>query len=283
MSTTLPDPALASKYLKIADGRDKALKIVQYGFKVLLWAEIITKTSHPTAHPRISAVVSQFSLTRRVLRLGHVVEPYSELRDVVDAGWSGTVGKKGASPLDRLAAVLGWINPIASVVNDIVDDTICLAKIGAIDKSWSKKLDATSTNLWFATILIDLFENARGQRKLAADVARRRRDVAAFSGVASKSHAASSAVNYPSPATSPTPVAGPDATALARSTAVAALAAAKQKLWMQRVSFTKLVADMCFCWIDFRKHEGRGADGVQAVAGFCAALLATYKIYVKCL
>ncbi|KAI9179455.1 hypothetical protein H9P43_004778 [Blastocladiella emersonii ATCC 22665] len=260
----LPNPALVKKYLQIADGRDKALKIVQYLFKVILWAGWVTKKSHPVLHPRVAAVVAQFSLTRRVLRLGHCVEPYAEVRDQVAGGWAPA----NRSVHAQFLHLLSWYNPVASVVNDVVDDIICLAKIGALDKSWSKRLDTTSTRLWFSTILIDVYENYRGQAKLVADVVRRERDLAALHA-SSASPVAAAAVSK-------------GEREVAIETAHKGLAAAKQKLFMQRVSFFKLLADFTFCWVDFREMSGDRADGIQAVAGFCAALLATYKIWVKC-
>ncbi|ORZ41666.1 hypothetical protein BCR44DRAFT_341146 [Catenaria anguillulae PL171] len=257
------------------------MKIVQYLFKVVLWADLVSKTTHPTAHARISAVVSQFSMTRRILRLGHVNEPYAELRDLIvhEGGLRGTVLKPGLSVKERFVQVLAWYNPAAGIVNDVVDDTICLAKMGAIDKSWAKRLDMTSTRLWFSTILVDLYDNYRGQQKLTADVARKRRDLATLNA---------QALAYPSPASSPimTPSssssASPSPIQEQIRTARTALQAAEFKLWMQRVSFAKLMADFAFCWVDFRQLSGHRADGVQAVAGFCAALLGTYKIWVKC-
>lgn len=55
--------------------------------------------------------------------------------------------------------------------------------------------------------------------------------------------------------------------------------ALKQKLLMARVSFVKLMMDFIFCTVDV--FQLKVSDGVQACAGFFAALLGTYKLYKK--
>jgi hypothetical protein len=105
----------------------------------------------------MTALASQFSNTRKILRLAHGVEPYLELKELIQEGPLPSLGLlmgQGTSKValqawpDRTLHCLAFINAAVSLVNDVVDDVICLAKIGAIDKSWSKRLDLPSCQLW---------------------------------------------------------------------------------------------------------------------------------------
>ena len=59
--------------------------------------------------------------------------------------------------------------------------------------------------------------------------------------------------------------------------------AAKEKLaskmFISRISLVKLISDFVFCTIDVFHLDVNG--GVQAVSGLTAALLGTYKLYIK--
>lgn len=56
----------------------------------------------------------------------------------------------------------------------------------------------------------------------------------------------------------------------------------KNKLWMQQISFIKLLCDFTFNWVDVMQLSGTRADGIQAFSGFLSGILATYKLLVKC-
>ncbi|KAJ3373107.1 hypothetical protein GGF31_001094 [Allomyces arbusculus] len=247
------------KYLQVADGRDKALKIIQYCIKVVLWSELVTKTRHADVHQRIKSVASHFSTTRKILRLAHCVEPYLELRDLLREGepWRSVrdMAKKGLHTrgvMQVFAVVIAGMG----IVNDCVDDVICLAKIGALDKKWVDRLEMTSSRMWMASIIYDILGNLRGMGKIATDLATRQRALA--TAIASKN-------------------ADADQLATDRS----AVATLEQKLFVQRVSFFKLCADYAFDYVDVFHVTGRRGDGIQAIAGFIAALLSTYKLWLK--
>ncbi|KAJ3250933.1 hypothetical protein HK103_003049 [Boothiomyces macroporosus] len=55
----------------------------------------------------------------------------------------------------------------------------------------------------------------------------------------------------------------------------------QQKIFMQRVSLAKLLADFVFCTIDVFEMGDKVSEGYQHISGFIAAVLGTYKLYVK--
>src|SRR5947209_6651430 len=72
------------KLLVYSDGRDKFLKILQYFSKIILWLHINeSKTKRPILYSRLTALTSQFSNTRKIIRLTHFLEPYSEFKEYV--------------------------------------------------------------------------------------------------------------------------------------------------------------------------------------------------------
>ena len=50
---------------------------------------------------------------------------------------------------------------------------------------------------------------------------------------------------------------------------------------MQRITLMKLFADFIFCSIDVFELGGRISDGWQISAGLVAAILGTFKLYLK--
>jgi hypothetical protein len=114
----------------LTEGRDKVVKLLQYTSRL-----IVLLSSSPSK--RLRPFISQMSMTRKVLKLGHGVFPYSEL----------TGGVKG----------LILLRAIVEIVNDFWDDVYCLSRIGLLK---SKRLEGWSeiwaNRAWMMGIIMDL-------------------------------------------------------------------------------------------------------------------------------
>jgi hypothetical protein len=97
------------KILILTDGRDKTLKVFQYGAKVLLWLSV--PASKSTAEAKAKLLASHFSLVRKVLRLGHVLEPFHD-------GLELTKKQSFVSLADKLEP----LNVAIGIVNDLSDE-----------------------------------------------------------------------------------------------------------------------------------------------------------------
>jgi hypothetical protein len=95
--------------LLLTDGRDKTLKIFQYLAKVMMWADILPSKSKSESKAKLLA--SHFSLIRKVLRLGHVLEPFHDGLDLI--------GKKS---YNSLAEKLAPLNVLIGMLNDLTDE-----------------------------------------------------------------------------------------------------------------------------------------------------------------
>jgi hypothetical protein len=114
----------------LTEGRDKVVKLLQYTSRL-----IVLLSSSPSK--RLRPFISQMSMTRKVLKLGHGVFPYSEL----------TGGVKG----------IVLLRAIVEIVNDFWDDVYCLSRIGLLK---SKRMEGWSeiwaNRAWMMGIIMDL-------------------------------------------------------------------------------------------------------------------------------
>jgi len=116
----------------LTEGRDKLVKLLQYTSRLILLL-----SSRPSK--RLKPFISQMSMTRKVLKLGHGIFPYNEL--VFD----------GCSTQYDLFRVL------VEFVNDFWDDVYCLCRIGVFRSPRLQSLSETWANrAWMMSILIDL-------------------------------------------------------------------------------------------------------------------------------
>ncbi|KAI9322408.1 peroxisomal biogenesis factor 11 [Dichotomocladium elegans] len=125
---------LIQKFLKELDGRDKTIKIIQYAFKILLYYKLVNPK-------RWAAMVSQFSMTRKILRLGLFVGPARALLF------------EPALPLWQKSVMLNEFS------NMVGDDLFCLYKLGVVSPSVGKRAEVIAIYCWFLGILNDLAEN----------------------------------------------------------------------------------------------------------------------------
>lgn len=144
------------KFLVVTDGRDKALKLVQYIVKFFLWSYLdARKKHHSELHGHLHALASHFSTTRKIIRLGHVVEPYGELVDFASLPSLSTTAPRRERVFRALAAVYCAL----ALAQDVSDDVYCLAKIGAIPRHLAKQAESWSIKLWFVAIWLDVHKN----------------------------------------------------------------------------------------------------------------------------
>ncbi|KAJ3216141.1 hypothetical protein HDU67_009868 [Dinochytrium kinnereticum] len=269
------------RMLLLNDGRDKVLKCVQYGSKAILYLKLVEKIGasalsmgvklHPLLQspsggkegqaailPRMEKLVSHMSMTRKIIRLAHFLEPMDALSSFLyDSEQMALVlpwlrAKQPATLTSRVLAFGTLVGSIIGIINDLSDDVICLAKMGVLDKSWTKACTPLSDQLWFASIFIDAHEILQDFVVLKAKLETMRRS---------------------------------------KTEKMDEMAAKKleteekkvmDKLHMHRISIGKLSMDFVFCAIDVFALGDRGLDdGWQVFTGLAAAILGTTKLYIK--
>ncbi len=126
-------------FLKVADNKDKLLKVLQYICKLL----VVSKFSLRLAD--MKSFASTLSLSRKLGRLGNWLSALEELHEL---------SKEENLSFDW---ALHTISAASSLGNDLLDDWICLQKGQFLLKQpYLEKLDHWSTRLWFLNVSIDL-------------------------------------------------------------------------------------------------------------------------------
>ena len=123
---------ILSKAILLTEGRDKVVKLLQYTSRLLLLLP-----SSPTK--RLRPFISQMSMTRKVIKLGHGIFPYVELT-------------KGG--LQTFALV----HALVEMLNDFWDDVYCLSRIGLLRSPKVQRWSETWANrAWMTGIIMDLY------------------------------------------------------------------------------------------------------------------------------
>jgi hypothetical protein len=144
--------AVIQKYISDLEGRDKSIKIIQYAFKILLHYRWVDSK-------RWSTMVSHFSQTRKILRVGHCL---GTLRDMMDL-YSSSPSSAKNHPLRMLAT---WCGLLITLGNEVADDLFCFYKMGVFGPSIGKKAEKVSIYCWFLGIFIDLKSNLKSLHTL---------------------------------------------------------------------------------------------------------------------
>lgn len=141
--TASPDVVkIFNKALLLTEGRDKVVKLLQYTSRLILLF-----SSSPTR--RLRPLISQMSMTRKVLKLGHGIYPYSEL------------------VRERLET-FALIRAIVEFVNDFWDDVYCLSRIGFLRGARLQKVSEDWANrAWMTGIVMDLYVLMQRRRVMA--------------------------------------------------------------------------------------------------------------------
>ncbi|KAL0075159.1 peroxisomal biogenesis factor 11-domain-containing protein [Phycomyces blakesleeanus] len=137
-----PLGAVVQTILQDLDGRDKTIKIIQYFLKMLVHYHFLQSK-------RWSPLTSQFSTTRKILRLGHVIGPIRE--------FLATNAKK--NPLKTIELVNG-------IVQELADDLYCLFKLGIVPSKIGKRAEIIAYYCWFAAILSDTRSGLKSLAKM---------------------------------------------------------------------------------------------------------------------
>jgi len=136
----------------ISDGRDKVLKVFQYFSKAFLWASDVENNREKGFKytDNVNALIAQFSITRKLLRLFHATDPINKIYNIPLAFGSQYTRQQ------KIMTALDIIDGFVCLANDIVDDIVCLSKIGVLDRSLAKKYSPYSARLWMCGIWLDL-------------------------------------------------------------------------------------------------------------------------------
>ncbi len=260
---------ILNKLTLSADGKDKALKIIQYSIKLYLWLHTVS-SSNSHSSKKLTNVAKQLSLTRRVIRLGHWLTAMETLHTLVLSSLANRA--RILKSLQENKATLFLIGQTwISIWNDICDDIICLAKINLIPAEYSDYYTPISDRLWFVSIFFDLEEN-----------------LSALAGLQdSRTKVIRSAIHPASPSTqSP---GSPQKTQPYTSTVLSKLdvseqgkvAALDKKIAMTHLTIGKLLFDLMFCSYDVFQWNAYIPEGFQSIAGLLSATLSTIKMYQK--
>ncbi|KAF9947282.1 hypothetical protein BGZ65_008950, partial [Modicella reniformis] len=161
-------PQIIREISDVVDGRDKMIKVIQYFAKVFLWLFLSNPTQYKLLATRMKALAKQFSTTRKMLRLGHFIDPMASVLTLA-VTLRGSLRQEGLrKTLDKTPTQtwrnttrdrLGHLNNVLGFCQDIVDDVCCLGAIGVLDRSFTEKAEPWSNALWMAGVSIDLHEN----------------------------------------------------------------------------------------------------------------------------
>lgn len=141
------------KFTKLADNKDKLLKILQYIIKLIVFSSKLrlrlSAGSTGSALTDLKSFASTLSLARRLGRLGNWSSSLQDLCELPTTIYSPNF-------------ILKFTSIGSSFGNDLLDDWICLQKGKLLQKvSYIDVLDSWSTNLWFISTSIDLYFNMK--------------------------------------------------------------------------------------------------------------------------
>lgn len=163
----------------VVDGRDKTIKVIQYFAKVFLWLFLSDPKQYAVLATRLKALAKQFSTTRKVLRLGHFIDPMASVLTLAVALRSNLRKQGLRQTLDKapsqkwgntLRDRLGYLNTVLGFVQDISDDIYCLGVIGVLDRNFADKAEPWSNRLWMVGVSIDLHENLQTIRDVRKQI-----------------------------------------------------------------------------------------------------------------
>ncbi|KAF9995352.1 hypothetical protein BGZ79_010962 [Entomortierella chlamydospora] len=252
-------PQIIREISDLVDGRDKAIKVVQYFAKVFLWLFLSNPKQYQILATRLKALAKQFSTTRKVLRLAHFIDPLASVLTLAVAlratlqkhGLRGTLAKSPSQTWrDTTRDRLGSLNTLIGFVQDIADDIYCLGVIGVLDRSFSDKAEPWSNRLWMMGVTIDLHENYQSIRDVKEHI--RALELKAIEGHKSEEEEKAWTAQHVKLTT---------------------------KLHWLKVTTVKLGGDFLFCAYD--NLHCSFSDGFQAVTGFVSGVAGAYKFVGK--
>ncbi|KAF9110841.1 hypothetical protein BGX27_005831 [Mortierella sp. AM989] len=251
-------PQIIREISDLVDGRDKTIKVIQYFAKVFLWVFLSDPKQYKLFATRLKALAKQFSTTRKVLRLGHFVDPLASVLTLAATlrghlqkhGIRGTLAKSPSeSWRDTTRDRLGNLNTVFGFVQDIADDICCLGGIGVLDRSFADKAEPWSNRLWMMGVSIDLHENLQSIRDVKKQI--QALEMKALHHKSEEEEKAWTAQHVK----------------------------LTTKLHWLKVTTVKLGGDFLFCAYD--NLHCSFSDGFQAVTGFASGIAGAYKFVGK--
>ncbi|KAG0367842.1 hypothetical protein BC939DRAFT_438426 [Gamsiella multidivaricata] len=255
--TQKPVSQIIREISDLVDGRDKTIKVIQYFAKVFLWLFLSNPVQYKVLAARLKALAKQFSTTRKILRLGHFVDPMVSVLtlavtlrvNIRQHGLRRTLDKTPSQTWrNTVRDRLGSLSSVLGLCQDISDDIYCLGTIGVLDRSFADKAEPWSNRLWMAGVSIDLHENLQSIWDVKKQI---------------------KALESDAPAET-------EEEAEAR---IAQYTKLRTKLHWLQVTTVKLGGDFLFCAYD--NLHCSFSDGFQAVTGFISGLAGAYKFVGK--
>ncbi|KAG0251574.1 hypothetical protein BG011_007512 [Mortierella polycephala] len=256
-------PQIVREISDLVDGRDKTIKVIQYFAKAFLWLFLSDTKQYAVFASRIKALAKQFSNTRKVLRLGHFVEPMVSTLTIAFAlrtnlqrhGLRQTLNKAPSQTWrNTIRDRLGRLNNILGFVQDISDDICCLSTIGVLDKSFLDKAGPWSCRLWMAGVTIDLHENLQTIRDVRKQIESLKHTMMQRDSDQGKDDEERKALS-------------------------AQYTKLTTKLHWLQVTTVKLTGDFLFCGYD--NLHCSFSDGFQAMTGLISGIAGAYKFVGK--
>ncbi|GAB5587827.1 hypothetical protein Unana1_02727 [Umbelopsis nana] len=265
-----PPVTVLRKVLTITDGRDKALKLIQYFIKIILHHGFIAKRW--PLHASLSALASQFSTTRKIIRLGHIIEPTAELYNA----YVSAPKTLPATTKERIASFLSIMSLVFGIGNDLADDIFCLSKIGVLPANWAKKAEPWSYRCWFAAILIDTQHMIRDILAQKANMREWQKINVHITQHSSTATGAPNDISFRKTKLHDQ-LAWIDKND--RHLQIQEYRAMEEKLFWLRLSLVKTLMDGGFCGYDL--FQCQFSNGFQAWTGFISGALSAYKLWQK--
>ncbi|KAF9184761.1 Peroxisomal membrane protein PMP27 [Haplosporangium sp. Z 767] len=256
-------PQIVREISDLVDGRDKTIKVIQYFAKVFLWLFLSDAKQYAVLASRIKALAKQFSTTRKVLRLGHFVEPMVTTLTIASALRTKLRGRGLRQTLNKAPSQtwrntirdrLGRLNNVLGFIQDISDDICCLSTIGVLDRSFSDKAEPWSCRLWMAGVTIDLHENLQTIRDVRKQIKSLEHTMMQRDSDQEKDDEERKALS-------------------------AQYTKLTTKLHWLQVTTVKLTGDFLFCGYDYLHCSF--SDGFQAVTGLISGIAGAYKFVGK--
>ncbi|KAI0027066.1 hypothetical protein K488DRAFT_23460, partial [Vararia minispora EC-137] len=254
--------------IKTSNGRDKALKIIQYTLKVYLLFHntLARRATLGASRPwqvellrRVNSTTAGLSLARKCLLLFNWLAPLTEIlaENAASVDASATASASAVVPKPLLHTFLHAPPPVLlELLNAAADDAATWARLGLLGRRTGERAARVADWCWFASTLVGLVENGveRGVIGSSKRAVEARLYADSLAGQTAKSQPRNTKI---------------DETELQRFEA--------QDFWLQ-VQRAKLLMDLIFVSYDVFRLK-RGKAPVQTFSGLASALLSSAKLY----
>lgn len=253
-----------------SNGRDKALKLIQYSIRVYLLFHLSISSTALLKRPRarfnlglakrLTETASGLSLARKCLLLFNWLHPLSAIRAQQQESFGSSSSPKKLQPKSFIHTALYAPPPVLlELMNAVSDDVSTLAQLGFFGKKLGDRAGKFSDWCWFMATLVGLVENGVERQmitSLQAEVEGRMFNESMANGASAKSKPRVSKL---------------DEKELSRLR--------RQNYWLQMTQ-AKLVMDLIFVSYDIFDLK-RGRTSIKAFTGLASAVLSSMKLYDK--